>query len=80
MFSLRDFDQHVFQPGYAERRDKVNETALEDMVEYMKGPAPRMVIYDAVNYNHARRMTVYQKVGHSHFCEIPHFSLKAIFR
>ena len=32
------------------------------MVEYMKGPAPRMVIYDAVNYNHARRMTVYQKV------------------
>ena len=36
--------------------------ALADAVEYMMGPAPRTAIYDAVNYNHARRAAIYQKV------------------
>ena len=60
--NLRDFDQLVFQPGYMERRDQCNEDAMNDMVEYMKGSAPRMAIYDAVNFNHGRRMAVYQKM------------------
>jgi broad specificity phosphatase PhoE len=57
-FSMRDIETEESNVG----RNQCNEEALEAAAEYMMGPAPRMVIYDAVNYNHDRRMSIYQKM------------------
>lgn len=61
IFALRDVDN----PNEKAARDAFNAEALADMEDYMKGPAPRCVIYDAVNHNHERRGIVYEKVKYS---------------
>lgn len=61
IFGLRDVDN----TNETAARDAFNAEAIADMIEYMQGPAPRCVIYDAVNHNHERRRLAYEKVTKS---------------